>query len=319
MPEPASACPRCGYDQSGVVVSWADRCPLGGVCSECGLDFSWRDVLSPVWTVPQWSFEHCRGWWQVGKHTRTCLHALFFWHFWRAIRMEHPLRSSRLWRHVGAMLLASHLVLAASASWRAWHIAMRVAPWWWAGPGSRGRSAAPGEEAARAAADAFLWPYWQVHLLGSPVIWQEHAFGRDGVFLLLWMGATPLGFLVLTETFRRVRVRFVHLWRGLAYSTTVVPVCTMVLVLYRNEWLAARVDALTGASGFGLSAIRGDVSRWLVAIAAAWHMLFWWAMVRFYLRLPHAEGVTAAMLLISALLGLILMLIVFVVQVAAVI
>ncbi len=318
MPEAIPRCPRCGYDQSGVVASWTDRCPLEGVCSECGLDFSWRDVLNPAWTVPEWSFEHCRGWWQVGKHTRTCLHAMLFWHFWRAIRMEHPLRSSRLWRHVGAMLVMSHLLFAVFASWQAWGTTMRWAPAWWAGPGSRGMSGAPHEEAGRAAADAFLWPYWQVHFLSGPLVWREHAIGRNTVFLLLWMAATPVGFFVLIDTFRRVRVRFVHLWRGLAYSTTVLPVCTLVLVLCRNEWLAARLDALTAASVFWWSAIRDDVARWLVAAAAGWHMLFWWAMVRFYLRLPHAAGVAAAMLAISGLLVLILMLIAFVLRVAAV-
>ena len=30
-------CPRCGYDQRGMVESWTLQCPLTGECAECGL------------------------------------------------------------------------------------------------------------------------------------------------------------------------------------------------------------------------------------------------------------------------------------------
>ena len=38
-------CPRCRYDLAGVVASWSSACPCAGVCSECGLDFLWPDLL----------------------------------------------------------------------------------------------------------------------------------------------------------------------------------------------------------------------------------------------------------------------------------
>ncbi len=48
------ACPRCGYDQSGLEQSLRSQCergeldawPLKSTCAECGCEFDWRDVFS---------------------------------------------------------------------------------------------------------------------------------------------------------------------------------------------------------------------------------------------------------------------------------
>jgi hypothetical protein len=56
----APACPRCGYDLSAATFGWRDSCPLGGRCSECGLEFGWRDVLRPD-AMPWWWIEGARG------------------------------------------------------------------------------------------------------------------------------------------------------------------------------------------------------------------------------------------------------------------
>ncbi|MFG0304904.1 MAG: hypothetical protein ACF8Q5_01680 [Phycisphaerales bacterium JB040] len=39
-------CPYCRYDLSGIASSWTDRCPLRGVCSECGTALEWRRVFA---------------------------------------------------------------------------------------------------------------------------------------------------------------------------------------------------------------------------------------------------------------------------------
>ncbi len=54
----ACACIRCGYDLSGQVAAWTDRCPLHGVCPECGLGLRWDEVLVPAKIAPGWSIEH---------------------------------------------------------------------------------------------------------------------------------------------------------------------------------------------------------------------------------------------------------------------
>jgi hypothetical protein len=54
-------CPRCGHDLRGVVASWREACPLTGICTECGLELEWADVLSARLSLPRWSVEGCRG------------------------------------------------------------------------------------------------------------------------------------------------------------------------------------------------------------------------------------------------------------------
>lgn len=45
--ERPAVCPRCGYDLHGTIDTWTDACPLTGVCSECGLEFIWSEILCP--------------------------------------------------------------------------------------------------------------------------------------------------------------------------------------------------------------------------------------------------------------------------------
>lgn len=92
---PNPSCPRCGYDQTGVVESWAESCPLAGVCSECGLAFDWLDVLRPGRIHVPGFFEHAvgpsfRGAW------RTLLWTCWPGWFWSRVRLEHSVHPRRL-------------------------------------------------------------------------------------------------------------------------------------------------------------------------------------------------------------------------------
>jgi hypothetical protein len=53
-------CPRCGYDQSGAVATWTERCPVQGLCPECGTGFGWADVFDPSRQDIPWLVEHAR-------------------------------------------------------------------------------------------------------------------------------------------------------------------------------------------------------------------------------------------------------------------
>lgn len=93
----ACACPRCGYDQRGVVRMWAEQCPMEGTCSECGLVFVWCEVLVPEKFEPRWCVEFSVGrlrllWSCVQTFVRTILP----WRFWRRLRMSFSLRPRRL-------------------------------------------------------------------------------------------------------------------------------------------------------------------------------------------------------------------------------
>lgn len=87
-------CPRCGYDQSGVIASWDDSCPIEGTCSECGFDFLWADVLIRERQHLRWLYEHREGL-AVGSMVQTLIFALFPWAFWKRVRPHHRINPKR--------------------------------------------------------------------------------------------------------------------------------------------------------------------------------------------------------------------------------
>jgi hypothetical protein len=90
-------CPRCGYEQRGVIDTWKDTCPLEGTCSECGLQWSWAEVIHPEKFEPPWSVEFVRRLRSVPwAAIRTAIHSLWPWRFWRSMRMSQPIRWRRL-------------------------------------------------------------------------------------------------------------------------------------------------------------------------------------------------------------------------------
>jgi hypothetical protein len=109
-------CPKCGYDQSGHVDTWTDRCPLQGVCTECGLEFDWVDVMDAKRVRLHWYSEHASGFKQMLARTpSTILRLLFPPVFWSrvTVMMEVRLRSLLLWvltLAIGMHLLASIFV-----------------------------------------------------------------------------------------------------------------------------------------------------------------------------------------------------------------
>lgn len=92
-------CPRCGYDQSGIIASWSDSCPLAGACSECGLEFAWSDVAIPGRAVLPGFIEHeSPGAFGAGLWTatwRTWAWTLFPWRFWSRVKLHHRVRWTR--------------------------------------------------------------------------------------------------------------------------------------------------------------------------------------------------------------------------------
>lgn len=103
-------CPKCGYDQSGLVDTWTDRCPLQGMCTECGLEFDWADVMDPKRVRLHWYSEHASGFKQMLARTpSTILRLLYPPVFWSrvTVMMEVRLRWLLLWALTVA--LAAHL------------------------------------------------------------------------------------------------------------------------------------------------------------------------------------------------------------------
>src|SRR3954466_10401245 len=92
IPDHKVRCPRCGYDQRGVVATWTESCPLEGTCSECGLTLNWSEVLNPEQHEPQWCVEFVPKWQRVpAACMKTCLMSLWPWTFWKQIKMSQPI------------------------------------------------------------------------------------------------------------------------------------------------------------------------------------------------------------------------------------
>ncbi len=94
-------CSRCGYDLRMLTVA---RCP------ECGLAFSWREVLTAREQQDPWLLEF--GWrkWPVRSLLYTWGLSLSPWHFWRRASIHDRIRSGPL---VFLLLVSGPLLLMA--------------------------------------------------------------------------------------------------------------------------------------------------------------------------------------------------------------
>ncbi len=295
MPGPTPICPRCGYDQSGIIATWAESCPLDGVCSECGLEILWAEVLSPNYAPPAWSYEHARRLGVVSL-AATLGRALSPPVFWGSLRLTHPVVVPRLVALIVLVIVMGHMAAAGAGAAAAYRVAANAPPLamrvWLPGTGAQGRprfvtrpapaGPSPWESAIRGA----IWPYgadrlWQ--LVPRSMVRRGAVVADAGIELLVFVAAIPPGFLILGDTLRKCKVLKRHLLRGAAYSLT-----GPLLV-----WCAGSVVAAAG--GF---------VPWRLgfALGVGWLILYWMSFVKTYLRLTHAGWVTLAMLTIAGLL-----------------
>ena len=90
-------CPRCGYDQSGEVATWTDRCPLDGRCPECGAAFRWSAALRPEPLHPVWSFEHATTFRRIAiGWLATPVRCIQPGRYWKRMWNAEPVRVGRI-------------------------------------------------------------------------------------------------------------------------------------------------------------------------------------------------------------------------------
>jgi hypothetical protein len=233
----------------------------------------------------------------------TWFRALHPGRFWRIVRMEHPVVLPRLASFVFLSALLAHLAVVAT-----WVVLFYPQVWrrlWTGGwnPGWTGRLL-----------QRCVWPYGfgdcHAALAGDLLeIDDYHVNTLLHWVFLAWMVATPLSFLILTDTFRQVRVRYVHLLRAAVYSSAPAP---LLAALHAGVQIATTM-ALSSSLVSNLTVdtvsrvLRG--SLWLAA--GAWIVWYWWVVPKDYLRLPQARAVSIVMLGLSGfaafVLGIVLM------------
>lgn len=227
------SCPRCGYDQSGLVAAWQSSCPLAGTCSECGLEFEWADVLNADRKPLRGFVEHERrgilGLRLLVAALRTFTWTWLPWRFWAKVRLHHPVRRSR-WAVWFLLMIGSIHVLGTCA-----HVAARLILH------QRTASMAAGtSDLVEYVLEAVAQPIAVIQAtddpstgsttLTNPFMWRVHWLFKEKGYLggSVWMTFTvpmlaasfafPLLLLILPDTRRIAKVRVVHLARAFVYS-----------------------------------------------------------------------------------------------------
>lgn len=286
----AACCPRCGYDQSGVIATWNDSCPVQGLCSECGYQFDWAWVLDPNRWIPDWSFEsaHERS---LRRALGTALRIFLPRTLWTGLRMEHPFYPNRMLllsvatsALVGAALLAL-LFPIANVTWTYRYV-------------FRG-------------GESPLYSAWQLLRVATGLnsrswIAPNRMFGLTPVAVLppLWFILVPFTFRLLPFTLRKCRVRAQHIARVVVYEAP----SFLAIVFVTSIVLPFAVGvARTLVGGPSLWRSQGPFSLRLVlliVLLGVWSFWWWRAACRDYLKLPHATGVSLAMTVLGFLLAI---------------
>ena len=297
-PQALLLCPRCDYDLSGVPASWRDACPMEGRCSECGLIVSWRELHRPELVAPLWSFEHAR----VRRFRSfwiTARKALWPRRVWVDMKLSAPIRARRVVLFALILILLTHASIAtmwgAQAGYWQWRVqyVLRV---------NTAIQAARGIPVATPATPAV--PLWITEGLKTAAMpyWEGQgpsALPRVTWWLIVFGAAMPLPFLVLTQSFARVKCRKAHLARGAAMFMPALCVIAITTVLARV------VEPLLDIASFSAE------GRWFIMLAVGCFVIgvlvyfvwWWWQFTRNYLKLEHALAVVAAMWVVAGLLG----------------
>lgn len=279
-------CPRCGYDFSGTAAAWNDTCPLHGICSECGLELEWRDVLNPNRAVPQWFFEHTTTR-RVRRLFQTLMRVLRPARFWTVIRLHYHVRFSRLMVAVAVCVLGLQLAAFVNLLWMS-RAAGTVAPPAWMVFGPRSRAAM--------IAVASIWPYGERASMSDRTIggtpWLTVSVGMYALM--------PVAFLVLPQTLRRASVRYSHVIRIAAYSMAGLPVITL-LTMAGSFFSNPAGTRWWWSGGLRIYDLLFPLGAIMPIATVAWLSVYWSAACRRYLKLPHCYGIIAATMLIALL------------------
>ena len=333
------SCPRCGYDLSGVVESWKEACPLNGVCSECGLEFRWRELFRADELRVRGFYEHATGV-ALASAWRTWAWTLLPWMFWKKVRLEHPVRLRRMLLWLVVLLLPIQLFHGAHVV-----VARRAATI--AGPAG-GPVSVPffGDDPTGLVAQAMepllafdentvyqrliAWSRMKSAGTATPGLYLERLFTgvlpgwrawpEFGLPLVAVMIAMAGMILILPQTRARARVRLVHVARAAVYglSWLVVPAALRVgmeleawidrlflsggssMVLWNT---GQRLTGMLTYGGYCERLLSNGTVMWLTGVA--WLAAWWLCTIRQGFRIREWLVVWLAVLVPSVLVGII--------------
>ncbi len=295
------SCPRCGYDLTGVVTSWAESCPLEGVCSECGLGFLWHDVVRADTLVVDGFVEHAVGFRQRFRWSwRTWGWTLWPARFWRRVGITSPPRIGAilLWPALSLLLVGAVIPLLENLSLLVYMTA-----------GFRKWNAVPGNW-------AFFAGPWTVGLArpgGSPatLVWDPREPSPLYVPGLALGLTIPFVLMCLPWTRKDAKVRPRHLLRASVFGLAWLAIPS--ICAFPSTLASAITNIVCGLGGASLA--RNLVSNgllylggwmyqyWAVffALVAVWTVVWWGTAINTLFTGHHPRRVFAVVLLPSVL------------------
>lgn len=299
------SCPRCGYDLTGVVSPWVEQCPVEGVCSECGLEFAWCDLLVKDRRKIPWLYEHRQGL-AAGCAFEMIPRALLARRFWRKVQLHHRPNVFRLvlFPFVVFFGLWFSSVLAGFFIFGVRYLFL--------GP------------------DANIGHYSTERSLGF-LAFSQFGYGNEyqfhGVYdtrpllailsTIGFSGGMALSLLIARSLRRISKVKTSHLIRAFSSGLTIA---MLLYAVYTALWLADRIGVeddgpLQGrhyyswGSASAWEMIRVTAWSWfmhwraLFGAPILWLMLWWWCALRIGLRLEQWKQVYIAGVFLGALLA----------------
>lgn len=274
-------CPRCGYDQSGEVAAWTDRCPTEGLCPECGTRFFWADLFDPARQNIRWLVEHAetfRG--RAQRTVPTLWRMVRPWVFWRRVDVLARTNPRAVASWVLLLWAAAHLI-----TWIPFSILFAMMEY---GYGfSFGGVRDFFQDATLftlmdAALTGFCWPV--VSFVDLWPSWKDNFAGREVALLFrvpLGMGlAWALVMSVLPATRRLAKLRHAHVVRALLFQWGMV-----VLAYYAiRSLLPSLHDSGNRSVELAVVGIYGVVciwslAWWAIALRVGWGVRSWTLMI----------------------------------------
>ena len=310
-------CPRCGYDLSGIIASWTNSCPLTGICSECGLEFRWRDLLGHRAQYLPGFFEHAVGVrrsfrWAWRTWAWTIIPSLF----WSRVRMHHRVSPKRILLWPVVLILPMYVLGSLAGTLAVWApiIVGRIPYYDHAWPVTLGQWTLPVVHIERS---------WGGRIAGYRID-VEPMVGYWPIFIPVGLAASLVLvalFVLLSDTRKMSKVRTVHAVRVGVYSLAwLVPVAGLHL-FHRMAMSAYLIDLAFGPlqrsvgmwerSAFWLESF---IDRhWFapLAIVLAWIGTWWFVALDRGLEMRHARRIWCTLMIPAALTALIAFLLMY--------
>lgn len=310
-------CPRCGYDLSGIIASWTDSCPLAGICSECGLEFRWRDLLSERAEFLLGFFEHALGArrsfaWAWRTWAWTIIPNLF----WSRVRMHHRLSPKRILLWPVALILPMYVLGSLAGTLALWApiIAGRIPYYDRVWPVTLGQWTSP---------FVYIDYSWGGRIAGYRID-VEPMVGYWPIFIPVGLAASLVLvalFVLLSDTRKISKVRTMHAARVGVYSLAwIVPVAA----LHLHYRLAMCIEMIGFAFGpqRRTMGLWGDTAFWLgsfvdrhwfapLVIVLAWIGAWWFVALDRGLDMKHARRIWCTLMIPAALTALVVSLLMY--------